>query len=82
MVYRTGIFLGRIGCCCIMAAQKLWFVMPRILEVNVHSELKRARDAFYHAMFEGDEEAMRAANNAVGYYESFDGDYCPEYPGF
>ena len=56
--------------------------MPRILEVNVHSELKRARDAFYNAMFEGDEEAMRAANNAVGYYESFDGDYCPEYPGF
>jgi hypothetical protein len=25
---------------------------------------------------------MTAANNAIGYYESFDGDKCPEYPGF
>jgi len=56
--------------------------MPRILEVYVHSELKRARDAFYDAQFEGDEERMTAANNAIGYYESFDGDKCPEYPGF
>ena len=55
---------------------------PVIKEVLVNKELKRARDAFYDAMFEGNEEAMRAANNAVGYYESFDGDYCPEYPGF
>ena len=55
---------------------------PVIKEVLVNNELKRARDAFYDAMFEGNEEAMRAANNAVGYYESFDGDYCPEYPGF
>jgi|TARA_R110000824_G_scaffold90042_1_gene220337 hypothetical protein len=56
--------------------------MPRILEVYVHTELKRARDAFYDAQFEGDEERMTAANNAIGYYESFDGDWCPEYPGF
>ena len=55
---------------------------PVIKEVLVNKELKRARDAFYDSMFEGNEEAMRAANNAVGYYESFDGDYCPEYPGF
>jgi hypothetical protein len=55
---------------------------PVIKEVLVNKELKRARDAFYDAMFEGNEEAMRAANNALGYYESFDGDYCPEYPGF
>ena len=55
---------------------------PVIKEVNTREELKRAEDAFYDAMFEGNEEAMRAANNAVGYYESFDGDYCPEYPGF
>ena len=39
-------------------------------------------DAFYDAMFEGDEERMLAANNAVGYYESMDGIACPEYPGF
>ena len=55
---------------------------PVIKEVIRSQELKRARDAFYDAMFEGNEEAMRAANNAVGYYESFDSDYCPEYPGF
>ena len=43
------------------------FVMsgPVIKEVNVHDELKRARDAFYNAMFEGNEEEMRAANDAV-----------------
>ena len=55
---------------------------PVIKEVSVHDELKRARDAFYSAMFEGNEEEMSAANNAVGYYESMDGVSCPEYPGF
>jgi len=55
---------------------------PVIEEVNVHDELKRARDAFYDAMFEGNEEEMRAANDAVGYYESMDGVSCPAYPGF
>ena len=55
---------------------------PIIEEVNVHDELKRARDAFYDAMFEGNEEEMRAANDAVGYYESMDGVSCPAYPGF
>ena len=51
--------------------------------VSVHDELKRARDAFYSAMFEDNEEEMRAANNAVGYYESMtDNTSCPEYPGF
>ena len=55
---------------------------PVIKEVLVSKELKRAQDAFYGAMFEGDDIAMVQANDAVGYYESFDGDYCPEYPGF
>ena len=55
---------------------------PVIKEVLVNKELKRARDAFYDAIFEGDDIAMVQANDAVGYYESFDGDYCPEYPGF
>ena len=55
---------------------------PVIKEVNVHDELKRARDAFYSAQFEGNEEEMCAANNAVGYYESMDSISCPEYPGF
>jgi len=55
---------------------------PIIKMVSVHDELKRARDAFYDAMFEGDEERMLAANNAVGYYESMGGVSCPEYPGF
>ena len=55
---------------------------PVIEEVNVHDELKRARDEFYDAMFEGNEEEMRAANDAVGYYESMDGVSCPVYPGF
>mgnify|MGYP003113579101 FL=1 len=60
------------------------FVMsgPVIEEVNVHDELKRARDAFYSAQFEGNEEEMRAANDAVGYYESMDSVSCPAYPGF
>jgi len=56
--------------------------MSVIKEVSVHDELKRARDEFYDAMFEGDEERMHAANNAVGYYESMGGIACPEYPGF
>ena len=55
---------------------------PVIKEVNVHDELKRAEDAFYNAMFEGNEEEMSAANNVVGYYESMDSVSCPEYPGF
>ena len=55
---------------------------PVIKEVLVNKELKRARDAFYNAIFEGDDIAMVQANDAVGYYESFDGEYCPEYPGF
>ncbi len=55
---------------------------PVIKEVSVSKELKRARDAFYDAIFEGDDIAMVQANDAVGYYESFDCDYCPEYPGF
>ena len=55
---------------------------PVIKEVNVHDELKRARDAFYSAQFEGNEEEMRAASDAVGYYESMDSVSCPEYPGF
>ena len=55
---------------------------PVVKEVSVSKELKRARDAFYDAIFEGDDIAMVQANDAVGYYESFDCDYCPEYPGF
>jgi hypothetical protein len=55
---------------------------PVVKEVSVSKELKRARDAFYDAIFEGDDIAMVQANDAVGYYESFDGEYCPEYPGF
>ena len=55
---------------------------PVIKEVSVSKELKRARDAFYDAIFEGDDIAMVQANDAVGYYESFDCEYCPEYPGF
>ena len=55
---------------------------PVVKEVIRNQELKRARDAFYGAMFDDNEEEMRAANDAVGYYESFDGDYCTEYPGF
>jgi hypothetical protein len=57
-------------------------MMTIIKEVKVSDELKRARDAFYDAIFEGDDIAMVQANDAVGYYESFDGEYCPEYPGF
>jgi len=55
---------------------------PVIKEVNVRDELKRAEDAFYDAMFVGNEEEMTAANAAVIYYQSFDGHICPEYPGF
>ena len=55
---------------------------PVIKEVSVSKELKRARDAFYDAIFEGDDIAMVQANDAFGYYESFDSEYCPEYPGF
>ena len=55
---------------------------PVIKEVVVSKELKRARDAFYDAIFEGDDIAMVQANDAVGYYESFDSEYCHEYPGF
>ena len=39
---------------------------PVIKEVLVSKELKRAQDAFYDAMFRGDEEEMLAANSAVG----------------
>ena len=42
---------------------------PIIKMVSVHDELKRARDAFYDAMFEDNEEEMHAANSAVDYYE-------------
>ena len=55
---------------------------PVIKEVNVHDELKRAQDAFYSAMFDGDEIEMLQAHAAVGYYESMDSISCPEYPGF
>ena len=55
---------------------------PVIKEVTRSEELKRASDAVYGAMFDDNEEEMRSANDAVGYYESFDGDTCPEYPGF
>ena len=55
---------------------------PVIKEVNVHDELKRAQDAFYSAMFDGDEIEMLQAHAAVGYYESMDSITCPEYPGF
>jgi hypothetical protein len=43
---------------------------PVIKEVNTREELKRAEDAFYSAMFEGDEIEMCQAHAAVGYYES------------
>ena len=55
---------------------------PVIKEVNVHDELKRAQDAFYSSMFDGDEIEMLQAHAAVGYYESMDSIPCPEYPGF
>ena len=55
---------------------------PVIKEVNVHDELKRAQDAFYSAMFDGDEIEMLQAHAAVGYYESMDSITCPEYPVF
>ena len=55
---------------------------PVIKEVNVHDELKRAQDAFYSSMFDGDEIEMCSAHAAVNYYESMDSITCPEYPGF
>jgi len=55
---------------------------PVIKEVNVRDELKRAEDAFYDAMFLGNEEEMVASNAAIVYYQSFDSHYCPQYPGF
>ena len=55
---------------------------PVIKEVNTREELKRAEDAFYSAMFDGDEEKMTFANDAMCYYQTFDSDTCPEYPGF
>jgi len=39
---------------------------PIIKEVNTRDELKRAEDAFYSAMFEGDEIEMCQAHAAVG----------------
>ena len=60
----------------------VWNMSPVIKEVNTREELKRAEDAFYSAMFDGDEEKMTFANDAVCYYQPFDGDTCPEYPGF
>ena len=58
------------------------YMSPVIKEVNTREELKRAEDTFYNAMFVGNEEEMTSANNAVCYYQSFDSDTCPEYPGF
>ena len=55
---------------------------PVIKVVNTREELKRAEDTFYNAMFVGNEEEMTASNAAICYYQSFDGDTCPEYPGF
>ena len=55
---------------------------PVIKEVNTREELKRAEDAFYDAMFVGNEEEMTTSNAAIIYYQSFDSDTCPEYPGF
>jgi len=55
---------------------------PVIKEVKVHEEFKRAEDAFYAAMFDKDDIAMVQASDAMNYYESFDGEVCPEYPGF
>ena len=46
------------------------------------AKLKRAQDAFYSSMFDGDEIEMLQAHAAVGYYESMEGTTCPEYPGF
>ncbi len=55
---------------------------PVVKMVSVHDELKRAQDAFYSSMFDGDEIEMMQAHAAVGYYESMEGTTCPEYPGF
>ncbi len=60
----------------------VWNMSPVIKEVNTREELKRAEDSFYDAMFVGNEEEMTASNAAIIYYQSFDSDTCPEYPGF
>ena len=60
----------------------VWNMSPVIKEVNTREELKRAEDTFYDAMFVGNEEEMTASNAAIIYYQSFDSDTCPEYPGF
>ncbi len=60
----------------------VWNMSPVIKEVNTREELKRAEDTFYNAMFVGNEEEMTASNAAIIYYQSFDSDTCPEYPGF
>ena len=60
----------------------VWNMSPVIKEVNTREELKRAEDSFYDAMFVGNEEEMTASNTAIIYYQSFDSDTCPEYPGF
>ena len=60
----------------------VWNMSPVIKEVNTREELKRAEDTFYNAMFVGNEEEMTASNAAIVYYQSFDSEVCPEYPGF
>ena len=60
----------------------VWNMSPVIKEVTRSEELTRARDAFYGAMVDDKEEEKRAANDAVGSYESVAVDTCHEYPGF
>jgi hypothetical protein len=60
----------------------VWNMSPVIKEVNTREELKRAEDTFYNAMFVGNEEEMTTSNAAICYYQTFDSDTCPEYPGF
>ena len=56
---------------------------PVIKEVNTREELKRAEDAFLMTLcLLVNEEEMTASNAAICYYQSFDSDTCPEYPGF
>ena len=51
--------------------------------VNVHDELKRAQDAFYSSMFDGDEEIeMLQAYMLLVIMNQWTGITCPEYPGF
>jgi hypothetical protein len=51
---------------------------PIIKMVSVHDELKRARDAFYSAMFRWRRNRNVCKQmHAVGYYESMDGITCP-----